>query len=371
MADLFDYLEWRGDLTFDQAPFCKVDAVILAQIIYIDYKGLVTEKFKDCIDLPSLWDKLKSAGDFKERCDMGPMVNARTPELLEKASKSRRFSSVKACAYQNIFDKNQNQQFAAITYRIKEKLSVIAFRGTDDTVTGWRENFNLGYMAEIPSHLSALSYCANACRFLKSKIILAGHSKGGNIALHTAVFSESKNRKKISAVYNFDGPGFSNEFYEKPEFLEIKDRLTVCYPEQSIVGMIFHRPRHFEVIKSEKFAVYQHDPFNWKVKAFDFERAEDVCRESKLFHKSLNNWIENMSYDEKKKFINSLFSVINASGYDHFAEITKNVVPASAKMIKCLGSMDKDLRDAIFNSIRELSNVVRAEIPLLRLLSRS
>ena len=135
--------------------------------------------------------------------------------------------------------------------------------------------------------------------------------------------------------------------------------------------MIFHRPRHFEVIKSEKFAVYQHDPFNWKVKAFDFERAEDVCRESKLFHKSLNNWIENMSYDEKKKFINSLFSVINASGYDHFAEITKNVVPASAKMIKCLGSMDKDLRDAIFNSIRELSNVVRAEIPLLRLLSRS
>ena len=370
MADLFDYLEWRGDLSFKQAPFCKIDAIILAQIIYIDYKNLVPEGFKDGIALPSLWNNLKSASDFKNRCDMGPMVNARTPELLEKASKSLRFSPVKACAYEEIFDRNESQQFCALTYRLTSSLAVIAFRGTDDSIAGWRENFNLGYLPEIPSHISALSYFQKARRALKSKIILTGHSKGGNLALHTAVFSDSKDRKKISAVYDFDGPGFSNDFYEKKEFQEIKDRLTVCYPEQSIVGMIFHRPRHFQVIKSDKFAVYQHDPFNWQVKACGFERAEDVCRESRLFHKSLNNWIENMSFDEKKKFITSLFSVISASGYDRFSEISKNVVPASAKMIKCLGSMDKDMRDAIFNSIRELSKLIKAEIPILRLLSR-
>ena len=370
MADLFDYLDWRGDLTFEQAPFCKIDGIILAQVIYINYTGLVSPDFKSQIEIPRLWESLKSARDFTARCDMGPMVSTHTPELLERACRSARFAGVKACAYSELFDRQKNEQFAAVTFVLPDKTCVIAFRGTDDTVTGWRENFNLGYMPEIPSHIQALDYVSEAYKALKTKFILAGHSKGGNLALHTAVFADSKIRKNISAIYDFDGPGFSSDFYQKPEFLEIKDRLYVIYPEQSIVGMIFHRPSHFEVIKSESFAVYQHDPFNWHVLGADFEKANDVCRESKFFHKSLNHWIETMSIEEKEKFISSLFDVIKAAEYDRFSAITKNGLSASARMIKKLGKMDKEMRDAIFNSIHELSNVVRAEIPLLRLLNK-
>lgn len=370
MADLFDYLNWRGDLTFEHSPFCKIDGIILAQLVYINYTGLVSPDFKTQIEFPRLWEVLKSARDFTSRCDMGPMVSAHTPELLERASKSARFAGLRVCGYSELFDRQKNEQFAAVTFVLPDGQAVISFRGTDDTVVGWRENFNLGYMPEIPSHVQALSYADQACKALKSKIILAGHSKGGNLALHTAVYSDPKIRKKISAVYDFDGPGFSADFYQKREFLEIKDRLIVIYPEQTIVGMIFHRPRHFEVIKSESFAVYQHDPFNWHIIGPDFEKAADICRESKFFHKSLNNWIETMSVEEKEKFISSLFDVIKASEYERFSAITKNGLSASARMIKKLGTMDKDMREAIFNAIHELSRVVRAEIPLLRLLNK-
>lgn len=371
MADLFDYLNWRGDLTFEQTPFCKIDGIILAQLVYINYTGLVSSDFKSQIELSRLWDSLKSARDFTARCDMGPMVSAHTPELLESASKTARFSSLKVCAYSELYDRQRNEQFAAVTFILPDKQAVFAFRGTDDTVVGWRENFNLGYLPKIPSQVQALEYISAAHKALKSKYILTGHSKGGNLALHTAVYADSKIRKKITNIYDFDGPGFSQDFYNKPEYIEIKDRLTIVYPEQTIVGMIFHRPRHFEVIKSDKFAVYQHDPFNWHVTGCNFENANDVSRESKIFHKSLNNWIETMSVEQKEKFISSLFIVINASGYERFSELTKNVVPASARMIKCLSGMEPDMRDAIFNSIRELSKVVRAEIPLLKLLNKN
>ena len=370
MADLFDYLEWRGDLTFEQSPFCKIDGIILAQLVYINYTGLVSPDFKTQIELPQLWESLKSARDYTARCDMGPMVSAHTPELLERACRSARFAGVKACAYSELFDRQKNEQFAAITFVLPDKTCIIAFRGTDDTLVGWRENFNLGYLPKIPSQVQALDYVSEAYKALKTKLILAGHSKGGNLALHTAVYADSKIRKKINKIYDFDGPGFSSDFYQKPEFLEIKDRLCVIYPEQTIVGMIFHRPRHFEVIKSESFAVYQHDPFNWHVLGADFEKANDICRESKFFHKSLNHWIETMSIEEKENFISSLFDVIQSSEYERFSAITKNVVPASARMIKKLGKMDKEMRNAIFNSIHELSNVVRAEIPILRLLNK-
>ena len=368
MADLFDYLDWRGDLSFEQNGFCKIDALLLAQISYLKFHGIVTPDFDNQISLAELAQKFKSSSDFDFRIRLGPGINARTYELLEKMAFSPRFKDLKITAYEEVFDKGTVEQFAAMTF-IFGKTAVITFRGTDSSLVGWKEDCNIACLDEIPSHRDGIAYCRNALEKLKTDFILTGHSKGGHLAIYAAVNSGEKFQKKIKSVYNFDGPGFSRSFYDNQEFLNIENRLTSVYPSGSLVGMIFHQPRYYEIIKSSSHNPGQHDPVTWQILGKNFVSKKEFTKESIFFNTSLNKWIETMSLEQKSGFVNSVFEIIEASGFDSITDISENPVQAAAKMIKKIAGQNKETKEKIDTALKALRQCVKTEIPILRLLN--
>ena len=368
MSDLFDYLEWRGDLTFEQSEFCKIDALFLAQISYLKFHEIVPPDFNNQIELSDLAQKFKSSSDFAFRTRLGPGINAGTPKLLEEMAASPRYKNLRVTAYEEKFDKEAAEQFAAITF-IFGKTAVITFRGTDSSLIGWKEDCNIACLDEIPSHRDGTAYCRTALSKLKTDFILTGHSKGGHLAVYSGVNSGEDFQKKLRAVYNFDGPGFSRGFYDKKEFLNIESRLTNVYPSGSLVGMIFHQPRHYEIVKSSSCNPGQHDPVTWQISGTNFVSKKEFAKESIFFNTSLNKWIETMTVEQKSGFVNSVFEVLEASGFDSTTDISENPVTASANMIKKFTALDKETKDKINSALKVLRQCVKTEIPILKIMN--
>ena len=368
MADLFNYLEWRGDITLDQVPFNKVDALLFALVSYNIFDNLVPSDFKTQLSMNEVLERFRQAPDLEERKDIGAMINERTYDVFEQAAISLRFCGLTVCGYRSIIDLEKVEQFAAITF-IYKNINYIVYRGTDDTVVGWKEDFNISYLSQIPSQSDAIKYFEEAASVLKGKFVLIGHSKGGNLVINTAVSCKSKLQKKIHQLYNFDGPGFSKEFYIKKEYLNIQDRLYSFYPGFSIVGMIFNHPQNFEIVHCDGFAINQHDPLTWQIKGGDFEHEKDFTPESKFFYRTFNDWVSIIDSEKREKLVNALFGIIEASEYKTNKELVKNRLKASARMIDAFAKQDKQTKNEIHKMVRILHQTVKDSIPMLSLIN--
>lgn len=366
MSDLFEYVKWRGDLSFDSVPLNKIDALMFAQLSYLRFEGLVSDSFLERKSLKQLVQDFKNSKDVDVRSDMGLVINPQTPDLLYKCGNSARFENVKICAYRSITDEEREIQFAAMTFIIDEK-AIVVFRGTDDTIVGWKEDFNIAYQNPVPGQAEALRYLNEAFENLKMKISIAGHSKGGNLAVYSAVNCD--NKEQIEMIFNFDGPGFSKDFFEKKEFKEIESKLKSVYPSFSVVGMIFDHAKDYEIIRSEQFAIMQHDALVWQIEGADFIHEEDFTDQSKFFNKAFNQWIEKLNEDDKKKFIRAVFEIIEATEAKTNSEIRDNMLSASTKMLAAFTDMDRETRSEVHNIIKMLKNVINANLPFLSLLS--
>ena len=220
MADFFDYLNWRGELSFDNVAFGKIDALLLAQITYCIFDGIVSDSFTERKSLSQVAKDFSAAEDYEERINIGFLINKRTTELMFKCAESERFRNVELCGYRNIYNEENVEQFAALTYIVNGQ-PVIALRGTDDTIVGWKEDFNIAWQPQIPAQKDALDYFNEAAAAFKGNFILTGHSKGGNLVINTAVNCGKALQKRIERVYNFDGPGFNPEVFKSEEFLTV------------------------------------------------------------------------------------------------------------------------------------------------------
>lgn len=362
--DILDYLAMRGDIPFEQVPFNSVDALVLCQLAYNNVDGLIPENLDECITVKKLWEKFSSAEDYKERCNVGAMINKLTPVLLEKAAESKRFSSVKAKGFVNTIDEANIEQFAAVTFEIDKNENVVCFRGTDDTIVGWYEDFNLGYMEMIPAQKDAISYLNKAMEELSGKIYVAGHSKGANLAVKAALCVDSKQLNRIAKVYNFDGPGFSAGTYKEPQFLQLEAKIESYFPEFCVVGMLFEHTEKFQIVSSTENGVMQHDPFSWEIKGGGFEQAQDFDKASKLLHQSFNEWTEKLSAEEKKEFIDTFFDIVYASGVKTNYEIDQNKLVCGTKMLTRLSELEENKRESVTKGIHKMIEAVKGNLPL-------
>lgn len=365
MSDLFDYLTWRGDLSFSQVPFNKLDAIFLAHLCYNNFDGLLTDDFTNQMTLENLAQKFREANDYDKRKDIGAMINKKTFKVFETAASTNRFKNVKICGYKSVIDEEKEEQFAAMTFIIGNQ-NVIAIRGTDDTIVGWKEDFNLAYKDDIASQQDALIYFEKASKKLKGHFVFVGHSKGGHVAINTAVNCVPHKQKKIDAVYNFDGPGFHEYFYEKKEYKKIENKIFSFYPGCSIVGMIFLHPQKFEIVKSDAIGINQHDPLNWQISGNDFVHEKDFQSESKFFYTTINDWASRMGRDLRKHFVVSLFDVIQASECKTNTELQKKFIKSSAKMLQKYTSYDKDTKLQIHKCTRVLRQALKDDLPMLK-----
>ncbi len=362
--NIIDYIHMRGDLSFAQSEFNCVDALILSQICYNNIEGLVSSGFSKKITLEQLANSFNNASDKKKRSNMGAMINKLTPVLLEEAGKSVRFGQIKVCGFINKIDDVKIEQFSALTYEIEKNSYVVSFRGTDDTIVGWYEDFNLGYMTEIPAQTHAAAYIKEAMNSLKGSFIVTGHSKGGNLSVKAGMSVQKKDQKRLKAVYNFDGPGFYKPVYETQGFLQIKDKLLAYFPEFCIVGMMFEHSPSYTIVACDADGILQHDPFSWNVMGPEFEAAQAFDEASDIFYSSFNAWAVKMTPEDRKKFIDSFFSVIYASGAKTNYEIDQNKIICGGKMLARLAELSEAERKAFKRAIKVFIKVVKDEIPM-------
>ena len=361
---ILDYIKMRGDLTFAQSDFNSVDALILSQIAYNNIDCLVSPDFKQKITLEELAERFTATKDYEKRCNMGAMINPLTPKLLQEAARSHRFGKIKVSGFINKIDEAAIEQFSAITYQLESERYVVALRGTDDTIVGWYEDFNLGYMDEVPAQKDTREYVQGAMAALKGRFIITGHSKGGNLSVKGGMSVPKKSLGRLEAVYNFDGPGFFAPVYKTPEFLQIKDRVFAYFPEFCVVGMMFEHTNQYKIVACSAEGILQHDPFTWNVAGPCFETASAFDEASEIFYSSFNTWAARLSPQERKKFIDTLFDVFYASGAKTNYEIDQNKLVCGGKMLAKLAELSENERKSVTRAIKVFVKVAKDNIPM-------
>lgn len=360
MANIIDYLKWRGDLTFQADPINEVDFLILCHMSYLDFDGLLVEDdFKSSVTLKELAKKFKESPDFEKRSDTGVMINKQTVNLLLLAGETERYGNIPVIGYKSVINPRTEEQFAAVTYNIGKKEYYVCYRGTDDTVVGWKEDFNLAIYDEVAAQTDAAKYLQDAAAALKGNFIISGHSKGGNLAVFAAAKCGDAVKKRINRVYNFDGPGFPSRRLESQEFFTIIPKVISYYPQGSIIGMLFRHAGEYKVIASDQKGVMQHDPLSWTLMGNRFDKVESLDKTSILFNEKFNKWIEEIEPLCFEIFVETLFEVIHATGATTNSEIEKNGFVNFMKISNSLRKLPPELRNVMEEILKSLMDIMK------------
>lgn len=351
--NVFDYLEWRGDLGFDLDGFNEVDNLILSIISYMDFSNVVPpEPMGGGITLAQAERRLAELD--RDRQDLGLIVPDQTSDFVKHAAHTKRFSDILLYSYVDKIDADVGIQFSAITFGLPDKTLFVAYRGTDDTLVGWRENFNMSFASPVPAQVSALDYLIDIAYAKRGKIRLGGHSKGGNLAIWAAVNAPSRLQKRIIAAYNNDGPGFEKRITDLPEYRAVSERLFTFIPESSVVGLLLEHTEAYNIIKSSQTALWQHDPFTWQIMGTDFIKVQALSNFSKHTDKALREWIASLSTEERRHATEVLFGILESTGSKTLSDLNSSKLKNIGIIIKSLNTVDKNTKDKLAQLIKRL-----------------
>ncbi len=339
MAGIIDYIKWRGDISFAESPFNEVDNLIFTQLSSIDFKGIVPE---DTVDPIPLHVAVRTVVDRGRASSMklGLIVPDIIYTMAALMAESRRYGDIMLCSHVCRFDMEQEGQFSAITAIIDDETASVVFRGTDDTLLGWKEDFNLAFNSSVPSHAMSSEYLEETVTALDRRVYVCGHSKGGHLAIYSGATVPSHIQDRIIKIYSNDGPGFPLEFFKSEGYVRVSDKVVTVVPQGGFIGRIFHQDeRTYRVVNSTNSGIYQHDGFSWQVmgKSFIGDRFTSECERNQ---KTFNAWINEMSNEDKKAFVDKFFSFLSSSGAKTLLELTDNP-PQLIKAYKELSDEDK------------------------------
>ena len=372
MAHLIDYLEKVKELTFDQEPLNILDKVCINEIGYLTYeKWLTASDLKKSINLH----------DFAEGKELNPdysfMVTKERVELAEAIVRSRRFASLSLSNYRSVLDKEVEKQFAAMIFSLPElDYHQLVFRGTDDSVIGWKEDFQLTYSREIPAHRSAMTFLEDHLPNLSGHITVSGHSKGGNLALYSAVQSSTSLREKIAELLLLDSPGLMKSLLEKPSYQELKARMTVIRPQDSVVGVMLYWDRPAQLVAAEGIGFAQHNALSWEVDlaANDFAYEDQPTELSQRLEETFQEWIETLPNQELKQVCDLVFDTILDSGIESLDDIGIQALPQIGQMLQEFGNLSDKQKKVLQDGFNQLlwifwksgnkkSNLPKLELP--------
>lgn len=347
MGTLFDYLDWRGDLRFSEVPMNEIDSLIFTQISYVAFEGIVPSEVD--AEPISLRDAVRQylRRHKGESAYLGKIVPSAIVSLAAKAAKTQRYANVKMLAYTNRVDKKTQMQFSAVTFLPNKAPSYVAYRGTDDTLIGWKEDFNMSFMESVPAQREAVAYLEKVAPRLSEKFFVGGHSKGGNLAVYASVKCAPEIQERILTVYNNDGPGFSRAFIEGIDYQNLRGKIRTIVPASSVVGMLLEHEETYEVIKSHATGLMQHDGCSWEVLGGKFIYLDTVTHESRLIDSTLREWLNGLSMKEREKVVDSVYEVLVSTNSTTLTELTADKV----KLVKAWGNLDPKVKSIVLKCI--------------------
>lgn len=354
MADLLDYIEWRGDLPLTAAPFNDVDSLILCQLAYVNFDGLVIENPRTApIPISLVSDMFLNASDYEERLKIGALISPKTNDLLPAMAASRRYSDMKLSCYVNRIDKDEQKQFSALCIDLGIGEHYVSFRGTDDTIVGWKEDFNMSF-STVPSQREAVDYLDSVSNVTKGRLRVGGHSKGGNLAVYGAAFAPDAVRQRIVQVYNNDGPGFEDDVLASSAYKSILEKVKTFVPQSSVIGMLLGHEEPYTVVYSTQKGIMQHDPFSWQVERDGFVLLDTISDGSLLIDRTLKQWISGMNNEQRSKFVDALFGIFDNTDISKVSDFFIDRLKRSGGLLKYLGSADEATRKLVGQSIFQL-----------------
>lgn len=368
MANMITYLDWRGDLSFVQSRFNEVDNLILAQMCYAPFEELVCGDGSNPRTVGDVADDYfyKYPEEVRKLMDSQAM---RATEVLVKMAHTTRYKDCKLSFYQSHTDVASEIQFAALVIDIGTDAIYLAFRGTDNTLIGWKEDFNMCYASHLLAQKEAFQYFKTVAEhYPEKKFFLGGHSKGGNLAAYAAIMCEPDLKERIIRVYNNDGPGFRKDIIETSQYREILPKIRTIVPESSIVGMLLEHEEEYTVVRSTQSGGMQHDATSWEVLGRHFIYLESVSAGSRRIDSTISAWLSELSQEEMKETVDALFSVLMAAGFSTVSAIQKEPLKNSLMLLREMNHLEPETKKVITNVIsalvKEGNRTVRRAIPL-------
>ena len=363
-GNICTYVEESLD-TFSERPLCAPDSLVLSWFSNFRLEALggqvtgwgpgrdgrpgvrLQETLRaECFDfLFDLWDP--------ESCR----------RLLTAMAASPRYRDVRVLGHPSEHDDSDPEhplQFGAVTLVLDDGTVYVAFRGTDATLAGWREDFDMTFERPIPAQVAAQSYLVRAAGHTSGPVVCGGHSKGGNLAVYAAVEASDDVRSRLARVYSHDGPGFDAAFLASEAFSRVAGLIDKTLPQSSIVGMMLENQEDYSVVRSTSVGIFQHDPFSWVVEGTGFVELEGLSAGARHVDGALNAWISGRSPEERRRFTNELYDLLGTTDATTMAEIRDTWQTSVPALVQRLGDMDPETRGFMLRTVGEL---VRSFLP--------
>lgn len=339
MANINDYLMWRGDLQIsEEFPFNEIDSMILARFSYLLFDKIELEPG---ITIKKISEQMVT---YKDE-DFNYMGDR---DLIVNLGNCNRFKNLKVSNYVNVDDTETEKQFSAIVIHISYDEMYVSYEGTDKSINGWKEDFNLAYMENIPAQAEALEYLENVAEeFSYKKIRIGGHSKGGNIAMYSALYASDIIKARILKVDNFDGPGFSKKIINEKMSDKMFDKITTYIPQDSVIGrLLYHKEREIVVHSIEK-GIYQHDIYSWQVIKNNVIEAEGVTASSDKINNTVEEWLKHTTPEQRKLFVDSIFELLYENSVTTTIDFQSTIFKKAPQLIKSYMEISPEERKVI------------------------
>ena len=359
--NMLDYVRTELD-TFDGRGFCTVDSLVLSWLAYTRLPA------DDPALAPALgWEGVRLAdlyrAEYFATYYAGMWGEEPGLDLLAAVAASPRFRDVRVMGYVDATDPQAEKQFAAMTFRLTEDLSYVAFRGTDASLVGWKEDFNLAYRCPVPSQVEAAHYLADAAARVGGDLLVGGHSKGGNLAVYAAATAPRDASGRVTRIFSHDGPGFLAEFLATEDYRRVEGRVEKTLPQSSVVGMLLEQQEGYRVVRSNRAMIWQHDPFSWVVEDCDLVSLDGLAPDARYLNRTISAWLSGLTAEQRGRFIDTLYSVIDLGDVSTTHELRADWRRSIHVRARAFAELDAETRSFVTQTLTALVSLGVRVVP--------
>lgn len=347
--NIINYINRYGDKTVEEKSLNEIDKLIFSQLSYVKYNGAISPNIHNKKTIEQIGYDFFINITHKEISNN--ILAIRTGiKILDRVRVTNRYKNL--LMYNDIYVGNDEQQFSAVCIEINPKLIYVSFEGTDQLMSGWEEDGKIAYEFPIPAHRQAINYLNRNFLFRDCKIIVGGHSKGGNLALVSSMYALPIVRNKIIEVYSYDGPGLRKKQFNSKRYKAIKNKFTHVIPNNSIIGLLFSHDNDYKVIKSNRFGVMAHNALTWQIDDDKFKKAE-LSGFSKVIDEAIATWLDKYNDNERKQFVTYIFRIFQNNNITSLIQIMDNY-----KLILDIVKDAGDIEDIVKDMTKDLVKVL-------------